>query len=830
MKKNRILRRKRVIDVLEQTMSYPLTILSATMGYGKTTVIRDFLSQKSTRSIWLSLVGYDGDESIFWEKLCKAFCKISPEFGEKLERIGFPVDSRQNSAVLELFYLLGQEETVFVIDDYHLVDHLSPLGTLMELVAEEEIPNFHMILLTRTRPRFHLLNLIAKDLCCYLDTDLLSFTFDEMKEYFHFMELHILPEEIERIYHYTEGWISAIYLMLLGVQKGVPVSEVSDIEQLVSDNLFSQMEESLQQLLISLSVLDQFTLQQASEITQNHAAPVMLKKLVEQNAFVDFDRQAGIYKLHNVLLDFLRSKVDMEGIDLREVCWRAGRWFLDQKDIISAFEYYFRGQHLQELLAEINERRTVGCWYVGIDLLSKIYQAIPTDWYLQYPYPMLHFARSFLLRGKKEDGQKIGKIISVLEKKYSQHQGVSEKQQNQILGEIEIIKIFLAFNDAEKMVILSRNAKELMGEEVSAIILRENEFSFGVPHLLHTYFRQPGTFRQTLTWIEKGFPPQVFDGCGTGCELVAVAEYGLETGDYNNCRLFADKAIYKAKTMGQTGIILCARFAMMRLYLLEGNFADAKAIIAQMRNLLFDLREKINIQNTVIYNSTIDICEGFLFGCLNTPDLIPAWLRDGNFSSRVLMLQGLGYPSLIHEKAVLLAGDWIALEVLCENFVSENRVFHNQLGLIHNGIYAAVAKEHLYGMEMGAAALLAVLYEAQMDGICLPFAENARFLLPMLYEIREMEKLDKVYLEAVIGLCEQYHTKLQQQQNASVQLTTREREVLCLLAQGLTQREMADRLFLSVSSIKKYLENIYGKFEVNNKVRAVQKAQDAGFL
>lgn len=831
MKNSGLLSRKRVMDTLDQLADYPLTILSATMGYGKTTAMRDYLQQHDFQNIWLPLIGCDGDETVFWDKLSKAFGKVNQEIGKRLERIGFPIDARQNAAVIDLMWKFSKgKETIFVIDDYHLIDHSASLGTLIELLAEEEIPHLHIVLLTRTRPTFNLINLIAKGLCCYLTTELLAFTLEEIREYFDIMGISICQQEAENIYRYTEGWISAVYLLLLGAQKGLPMTGVSNITQLVNDNLFCVLEESVQQLLIDLSVIDQFTLAQAVEVSQNGKAPQIIKQLMAQNAFMDFDQKTGIYKLHNVFLDFLRDKVITENIDLSAVCQRAGKWFLDQGKTISAFEYYYRAKQLGALLEQINQLEFVGSWYVGVDLLRKIYQEIPPDWYIKYPFPMLHFARCFIISGDKTAALESAKIITVMENHFAQDSELSQNQRNQILGEIEIIKIFLAFNDAEKMVKLSQNAKKLLGDAMSVIVLPENEFSFGMPHFLYTYYRESGKLRETLDCIQAGFPPTVFGGCGTGCELVALAEYALETGDLLSAERFANKAIYKAKTMKQTGIILCADFTILRLRLLEGKIFDAKALILEMRNFLLDLREKINLLNTVIYNSTIDLCEGFLYGCLNAPDLMPEWLRTGDFKSRVLMLHGLGFPNLIYEKAVLLTANWIELEVLCEGFIKNDLPFHNQLGLIYNAIYDATAKRNLYGMKAGIEALIPALCEAQVDGILLPFAENAAFTLPILYELQKSDRLDKAYLERLIQLCERYQKNLQSEQSPAFRLTARECEVLRLLAQGLTQREMADRLYLSVSGVKKHLENIYAKLGVNNKIRAVQRAKEENLL
>lgn len=480
---------------------------------------------------------------------------------------------------------------MIVIDDYHLINQSTQLGSLIEQLAEEEIPNLHILLLTRIRPKFNHINLISKGLCYYLDTDTLSFTMQEIKEYLDLMGFFALPQDIEKIYRYTEGWISAVYLLMLGIEKGLPLTEVSNITQLVSENLFSAFDDSVKEVLLKLSILDTFTLPQAVQILNNSEVPTIIEQLLAQNAFVEYDGITGAYKLHNVLLDFLRDKVINDNIDMRKVYHCAGKWFFEQGETISAFDYYDRAGQLEELLHRINRVRKIGSWFIGVHLLKKIYQKFPSDWFVKYPFPMLHFARSFVLSGDKMQVKESIKIITALENYYSHAEEISEKLRNRILGEINIVKIFLVVNDADKMVKLSQMAEKLLGEgEVSTVVLRNDIFTFGIPHFL---YREAGKLKETVDCLQTGFPPKVFDGCGTGCEFMAQAEYALETGDLQNAEIFAKKAIYKARTMGQRGIILCAYFTIMRLCLLQGNFSAAKEQVATMRNFLLDLEEKL---------------------------------------------------------------------------------------------------------------------------------------------------------------------------------------------------------------------------------------------
>lgn len=124
MKNYKILRRQRVEEALDDVFNYPLTIVSATRGYGKTTSVRTYLSARNIRTIWIPLLGCDGDETVFWHKLSASVGKLYPEFDKRLLRLGFPMDARQTAAIIDLIWKLDRKKTtVIVIDDYHLINN-----------------------------------------------------------------------------------------------------------------------------------------------------------------------------------------------------------------------------------------------------------------------------------------------------------------------------------------------------------------------------------------------------------------------------------------------------------------------------------------------------------------------------------------------------------------------------------------------------------------------------------------------------------------------------------------------------------------------------------
>lgn len=825
--RERVFRIERIEKILDNIFKYPLTIVSAPMGYGKTTAVRTYLNNKSDiQHSWVSFATSGGNEELFWNKIIHSLGDINPEIEIQLNRLSFPLDAKQLYTFIQsIKEIIKNKVTVLVIDDYHIIENDKNIGNMLELVIQEDIPKLYVVLISRMRPKFNHINLVSKGLCYYIGKNALTLTFDEIKDYFKFMNFKVDEDDLQKIYQYTNGWVSAVYLMLLGVKQGFPVNENSNINQLVEENIFFTLNKETQETLLYLSIFNDFTLSQASYVLENPDVFIILDKLLEQNAFLEFDMPEGVYKFHNVLLDYLRRKTHNCNINMSEICYKAGKWYFEQGNIAEAFDYYHRAGKVEELFEQIDRSDFIEISYIGYKLQQKIY-SLDKNLCIKFPFLFLQIACNFIVTGEMKIVMQGVEIVNTMKKYFSKDTNMDCDLKNRILGELEVITILIVFNDVQKMVEHAEKAYEFLKGGISCVILKHDEFTFGIPHFLYTYYKEPGKLKETLNFLVDGFPPPIFDCCGYGCELVALAEYALETGNYKAVEQYAQKAKYKAFTKNQVGIILDANFTLMRLSLVEGNYKKAKEILTNTKDKFANSWSIMTNRNYAVYSATLDLMEGYLYGCRKNVKMIPKWLRDGEFESNAFMLNGMAFPCIIYGKSIMLSKNWLKLEVLCESFKESYNIFQNQLGLLHNLIYESVAKYELYGMEEGIKILVLALKSAELDGIMLPFAENCDFILPMLYEIRNRDDIELSYFNTVIEFCESYSKSLRTVLISDEILTSREVQVLKLLEQGLTQRQIANELYVSISTVKRYLESIYEKLGVNNKTIAIKNAKE----
>lgn len=823
MKKIKALKRERVNRALESIFGYPLTIVEAPMGYGKTTAVREFLADKRSPVLWLTFLSPEDTSAFFWDRLALEIGKLSGEAGAKLKSLGFPSDAPQTANILSILNELDfDENTVLVIDDFHLVKS-HHIGALLKQIVKEQPDNLHIAVVTRDTTNLDITELLAKGLCNVLLQQTLRFTDSEIRSYCALMGFTPDEGELKKINEYTGGWISLTYLILLGLERGIPIERNGAINELVEKVLFNPYDESIKRFLLRLSAMDSFTAEQALFVTQEPEAEELLKKLRRENAFVAFDEATNVYKIHNVLLDFLRMKQkdDLERASLYE---RVGEWHLARKMFIPAYEYFCRAGETERVLAFLDEKGTLSNSQAQFEGSMAMFAATPRELLFRYPFACLQYIGLLLLSANPAEVEDGVTRLNELKAIYEQRQDIHLNLKNSVLAEISTVRIFNVFNDAQKMLECTWEASRLLEGGLSRLFEKESEFTFGCPHFLYSYYREPNRLRETVDVMVTGFPDfsRLTAGCGAGCEYVTLAEYALETGDWHTSELNAFKAIYKAKTKEQTCIVLCATLTLIRLYIFQGRVDEGLELLQQ-------LTLEVARENNPVYNTTVELVEGYVYGCLGQLDNISTWLQTGDMSPAHFFYEGLGFNYIVYGKAVLLSKNYINLEILTEEFLRYFSILHNQLGFLHNQIFAAAAKYQLYGLEQGCAALRKAFDMAREDHIVLPFAEYAPAVMDMVRHIAYTDPRD-TYIKEVLEVCGQYMESLKYSTRSIASLSARELEILTLAAEGLKRNEIAEKLYVTAGTVQTHLHNIYLKLEVGGRTAAIKKAQKLKIL
>jgi LuxR family maltose regulon positive regulatory protein len=381
-----------------------------------------------------------------------------------------------------------------------------------------------------------------------------------------------------------------------------------------------------------------------------------------------------------------------------------------------------------------------------------------------------------------------------------------------LLGEFELLLSFAEYNDINKMLIHINHSWELLKQPAKFIDCSES-WTFGSPSVLYMFHREAGKLEDEVHYMKEALPTynQLTGGHGKGGDYVMEAE--RYCGDFNNAEILAFKAISKAESAGQADILLCVHFLQTRIAVAKGDYEKALTISNKLKEEM-----KRNQWNYLLH--TIHLCEAYILACLRQEKSIPIWIKEGDFLSSRLYFPTIAFLNIIYGRVLLLQGEYHKLLGTADQFMETASVFPNLLGMIYTHIYVAAANEKLFRREAALDALKMALDLALPDAIYMPFVENGDYIKPLLEEIYRSNNSKQIalilkqelsYQNAIQQITVDHFTK------AKPKLTEREQEISRLVAEGMSNSEIGNRLFITQNTVKTMLKRIFEKLEINSR-------------
>lgn len=816
-----ILKRRYISAEFNNIFKYPLTVAIAAMGYGKTTSAKDFLNDVGAKYIWVSVESDESSPQNIWDSLSLQIAKVMPELGNQLRALGFPIGTSQRDKILKIIEdMTYMTNTVLVIDDYHFT-HSSEFDRLIERIVRANIDGLHILILSRTMPEINIDELMLKGYCYMIKSYLFEVDTDEIKAYFKLYGYNISEGMAEQIYEISEGWVSAIYLIMKRFAEIGRLEPGRSIERLIKTAVMIRYTDREIMILKSLCVLDSFTPQQAVYITGDISSEMIIQELSYENSFIRFDEQCQVYRIHNIFNNYLKKllKEQPSGIKLNGLYKRAGQWYIQNGDIIKGLKYLLKAKEYDLILTEF-EKNSIN---VVIDnnsrYISELFENIPDEAKYRHPIGYLAYAGFY---STNVDKYRAESLLSDIEHYYQNDSCISSEMKRRIFGEILLIRAYIAFNDVPLMLERFKKAYKIL-EGHSFIANKDKIITFGSPHSLYLYYHEKGKFLWTMKGVVEMFYyyTEMAGGCGKGFDDLLRGEYYMETGNLEDSEINAHKAIYKARTLGQVSVIICAQLILARISAAKGKFDEALEIMD-------DLSEEVDACNSSILSSALDLCIGYIGGIAGKEKVFAKWLRSGEIEQSEVLYQGMGFNYIIYGKYLLLKKEYIKLEVFCEEMKQIFSSFNNMMGYLHSYILDAIVKYKLNDMESAKSSMLSAFDIGKSDNIVLPFAEYSIYVLEILKGLQKDMPQDK-YLERLMMYTSEYSTNLKNFNSTKSEvfiLTNREKEILSLVVEGKTNKEISSKLFIAEVTVRKNITSIYRKLDVAGRTSAVKKAME----
>jgi LuxR family maltose regulon positive regulatory protein len=354
--------RPRLRQRLDTGRTARLLLVSAPAGFGKTTLLVDWMdslqasSATAVRGAWLSLDPADNDPARFWRYLVAALRTAVPGIGEDaLALLGDsstpPVEMLLTTVVNDLG--AAEVEVVLLLDDYHVIDSPAVHEGIAFLLAHLP-PRLHLVLASRVDPPLPLARLRARGDLVEVRAGDLRFTAEEASAYLNdIMGIGLGPDDVQALEGRTEGWIAALQLAALSMTGRADVSEfiagfTGDDRYVVDylvEEVLQRLPADLQEFLLHTSVLDRMTGALCDAVTGHDGGRAALERLDRDNLFVvPLDDRRHWYRYHHLFADVLRGRLlDERPAAVLHLHRRAAGWHEGQGDVAEAIHHNLLG-------------------------------------------------------------------------------------------------------------------------------------------------------------------------------------------------------------------------------------------------------------------------------------------------------------------------------------------------------------------------------------------------------------------------------------------------------------------------------------------------------
>ena len=802
---------ERLQESLRPISRCAMTTVVAPMGYGKTTAVNWYLGERAKAETLhiIRISVYSANLAIFWKSTQEAFARAGFPF---LREYPCPTDAAGGGLLVDdLCHALAGETSCYIfIDDFHLLtDRRASLFLCM--LANRLPANVHLIVASRDRflPAAEAVRLGAR--VYQIGTEQLRLNHTELAVYAHRCGTELSDAQVESLLYSSEGWFSAVYLNLRTLsERGVLPSRHSDIYATFTAAMIDPLPEKQREFLAVMGLADEFTVEMAQAVTGDADAEQLLSMLTEQNAFVTRLPDGMSYRFHHMMKACAERSFLTMAQETQRLYWeRFGLWYEQHRQYLHAIAAYQKSENYDALLRVIRSDAGILLASLKPEVVLDALDKCPAETLKAYPFAILVLMRRMFTWRQIP---KMLELKALLLAAIEEHPALSEEERGNLLGECDLILSFLCYNDISAMSRLHRSASAQMSRPAISI-QSSGGWTFGSPSVLMMFYRAPGALESALAEMDECMPHyyKVTNHHGQGAETIMRAEALFCQGRFTDAHIELERAYAQIRESGQVNMALCCDFLSWRLSLHADveqryTFAERYADLLRYHDASWlNLWSATSAYYHALRGETDKIPEVFSQHCLSDINMLaPGKPMMEMIENQVYLAQG-AYAKVVGRSAGLLA--------VCE-------AMHYALVALHVRIQTAAAYARLGKPEEARAELKKALSDAEPDGFVMPFVENYGFLQPLLAQEIKSELIAKI---AGLGEAAGARSAASARPAAFAALTPREFEIVELMTQRLSNREIAERLYLSEGSVKQYVNQIYSKLHIEGDTRTKRK-------
>ena len=851
--------RARLIGQLNAGLHGKLTLISAPAGFGKTTLVSEWLAQCGRSATWLSLDEDDNDPARFITYFITALQTILPHVGKQLlVALQLPQPPATESILTALLNEIsaGTQDFILVLDDYHVIDSPS-VDPILTFMLDHLPPQMHLVIVTRADPPLALARLRAHGQLTELRAADLRFTTQESADFLHtVMGLALTAEDIGALDARVEGWAVGLQLVAIALQSTHInakkfITSFSGSHRFVLDYLaeevLNQQPTHLQTFLTHTAILDRMCGHLCDAVMGDALTngQDILNMLERANLFlIPLDNDRKWYRYHHLFADLLRQRLTITTTQahVNDLHIRASQWYESNGLELEAFHHATAGHDIDRAERLIDGRAIPLHLFGAAMAILNWLDALPLAVLDERPWLWMRSAGLMLVNGQTTG---VEDKLQAAERALLQPTGVlSSSEQKHLRGRIAVARATLALTryDADTMLVQSRYALEhlplenLSGRAMALWILGhayifQRDYGAAEPPLNESIrlAQQCGdTFTVLLATIGLGIvqegqnqlyraaeiyqsvlqqvgdqPLQIIGEVHLGLARISYQWNDLDTAEYHG-RLALELARQYDHAIDR--FVLSEVFLAL-LKLAQGDVAGASAMLDQTHKTAYHKGFTHRLPQIASAQVRVLLRQGDVefASALSHAHDVPL--------SRARVYLGVGMP---------LA----ALDALTAyHHQPEVPGWHDErltmLGLRALALHASGATDE-------AITLLdEVLAEAEPQGFLRLFMDEGQ---PMAELLRVMPRNHHTGYVQRLLLGWDVETTNSSSLSLVETLTARELELLRLVAEGLSNREISERLFLALDTVKGHNRRIFEKLHVQRRTEAVAHARELGLI
>jgi LuxR family maltose regulon positive regulatory protein len=873
--------RPRLTERLNASLEKKLTLIAAPAGFGKTTLLSEWIPHSPRSVTWLSLDEDDNDPTKFWVYFIASLQRIRPALGNKALAL---LQSPQAPPVTSILTTLINEIATFpdlfviVLEDYHLVDSQPVHEALTFLIAHLPV-NLHLVITTRSDPPLPLARLRARDKMTELRANDLRFTVDETATFLsQVMGVELSAEEIVALGTRTEGWIAGLQIAGLSMQGNEDIpgfiqtfsGSHRHILGYLAEEVLDQRPKGTLNFLLKTSILDRLCGPLCDVVTGDSNGQSILENLEHDNLFITpLDDDGKWYRYHHLFAEVLRARLKRSQHEcLPELHNRARQWLEQNGYTHEAVNHAIAGQDykqaaylIEKLLSDkwqSGELNTLLSWLA--ELPENAWRAHPRLWLVQGWIAMTvgEFAQADAnLRAAEEALAKLDEETAAILRpevvafraccaSLTQDPSAVELAR-QALHELPadywlrgMLAVFLgaAYYSTGDLDAALEALAQAPGSSLST--------SSEQPHLIHllafggTVRYAKGRLREAIQLLnqavklaEPGGTPIPF--VGTLLAYMSLGPVLYERNDLEQARTYLTKCLELAINFGSAEVQIYALSFLARIHLAEDDMPAALASYNQIDVLL----QAHDFSPSIMAN--IDYNRFQLYLKQSNLTAVTEWIEAHTDQSGPL--NPYAFYRLALPQMQIAQGDFnMALENLSVLIQEALDTGHGHM-LIKALVLQALALRACDQHDQALVTLEHALILAEPEGFVRTFldeGEPMRLLLAEYHPILRKKMSvagDNIsfqilaYTEKLLAAFSQPVPMPAQEPATAIEpLSERELEILRFLSVGLSNKEIADRLVIATSTVKSHINNLYAKLGTHKRTQAVAIARDAGLL